>query len=198
MTARLAVIVGHTATAPGLRMVSPLSVPEYFWNLNIAEEIRRLAHAKPELDLRIFTRDLVGLTRTYKAVNAWKADVAIELHCNGFNGSARGTETLYGVKNPRSKDLATLVQASMSSLFLREGKQNRGIVCPSETDRGYWNVNFADCPSCLVEPFFGDNIEDATRARLKEPEYPRVILETLEAFVKGPQRELPDASQLNS
>lgn len=190
MIPRLAIIVGHTSTAPGLRMVPPLAAPEYFWNFLIAEELQRVAavmnsYNPPACELKIFTRDLVGLTRTYKAVNAWKATLALELHCNGFDGSARGSETLYGWRNARSEEFARHMQAAIVQLFERKGKQDRGIKRPTLEERGYWNVNLADCPSVLVEPFFGDNIEDATRAKLKQPDYPVTLLKALLTFAES-------------
>lgn len=183
-TARLAVIVGHTATVPGMRMVAPLASPEYFWNVLVAEAMDRHMKRVGGAYLKIFTRDMVGLTRTYKNVNAWGATLALELHCNAFDGKVRGTETLYGGKHPKSEDLAKAIQKSVCTLFERDEKGDRGIKKPTETERGFWNVNLANCPSVLIEPFFGDSIEECTRAKLKEADYPITLVETLLAFAK--------------
>ena len=45
--------------------------------------------------------------------NAWGADVFVSLHCNAFNGTARGTETLY--RSYSGHHLAEFIQAQIIS-----------------------------------------------------------------------------------
>jgi N-acetylmuramoyl-L-alanine amidase len=165
---------------------------EYFWNLWVAERMAFEASKDESVYLKIFTRDLTGLTRTYQKVNEWKPDCAIELHFNGFDGTVRGTETLYSTKNPFSVDLAMAVQQGVCKLFERDAKTDRGIKRMREGGRGFWNVFLADCPSCLVEPFFGDNREDAATAKLTEAAYPVILLNILTDFAKGRRNDGPE------
>lgn len=112
----------------------------------------------------MFLRDGVGISGAYARVARFKPDAAIELHFNSNGGRARGTETLYGDKVVKSKDFARIVQEAMVQVYGRTGKQDRGLKVrkPGDGQRGSMNVNaLQSIPSCLIEPFFGDNPEDA-------------------------------------
>lgn len=73
-------------------------------------------------DIKIFmTRETdtnLGLSARAALAKAKKADVFLSIHCNGFNGTTRGTETLISPKNINSnhsadKAFATAVQKAV-------------------------------------------------------------------------------------
>lgn len=145
---------------PGAKGVAPIGTFEYFFNSAVANLMRGYA-ADHGCMSTIFFRDNLTLRETYNQVIKWKPDCVIELHFNAANGVARGTETLFGDQNALSGSLAKVIQEGMCKLYRRDAKTNRGIKKLKEEDRGFTNVNLAKCPSALVEPFFGDQVDDA-------------------------------------
>ena len=149
-----AIIIGHSTTDPGA--VNPNSGhTEYNYNLTlatlIADELMRGQTVLPY----IVHRD------TYKAlpekVNATGADIAIELHCNAFNGKASGTEMLYWHSSKRGELLARhLQEAAKLTLALPD----RGIKPIDGKDRGGHLLKGTSMPCVIVESFFIDNDND--------------------------------------
>lgn len=85
------------------------------------------------------------------ASNEWGADVFISLHCNAFNGIARGTETLY--KSFNGQRLAGFIQ---SQIIRSVNTVDRG----SKLRDDLWVLNGTDAVAMLVELAFIDNMED--------------------------------------
>lgn len=159
---KLAIVVGHTRVAPGAYGIAPISASEYVWNTDLAAKITAAGTAAG-ITVKTFLRDTGGISGAYAGVRQWAAGAAVELHFNAFNGSARGTETLYGPACPASLGWATAVQNAMVALYGRTGNNNRGLKKAPPYDRGRESVNaLSTIPSCLIEPFFGDNSTDAT------------------------------------
>ncbi|MCF7731610.1 MAG: N-acetylmuramoyl-L-alanine amidase, partial [Akkermansiaceae bacterium] len=170
---RLGIVVGHTAKAPGGSGLASAGPSEYLWNKDLAEKIKT-AGAAAGIEVGIFLRDGIGIAGAYRELADWGAAAAIELHYNNHDGSVRGTETLWGPACPKSEAWATAIQAAMVALYNRTGKQNRGLKQAPPFDGGRDSVNaLSTIPSCLIEPFFGDNPDDvalggANKTRLAE------------------------------
>ncbi len=97
--------------------------------------------------------------RPYMA-NYYGADLLINLHNNGWDGSLRGTETYWDHNNhPNSQALATAVHNSIISTMTGEYDSwtNRGI---KKSFDAYGEINYAQMPAALVELAFMDNYED--------------------------------------
>lgn len=160
-TQKLAIVVGHTRVDGGAEGIAPISASEYRWNSDLASLIS--AHAATKgVEVRTFFRDGIGVSGAYANVRAWRPRASIELHFNAANGTARGTETLFGTACAASAGWAGAIQNALVRLYARTGSQNRGLKkCPPHP-RGGASVNaMSDIPSCLIEPFFGDNTADA-------------------------------------
>ncbi len=158
---KLAIVVGHTRVAPGASGVSPVSASEYVWNSDLAQRIvgecNRLG-----VVVRVFFRDGVGISGAYRAVRQWGATAAVELHFNASNRTARGTETIFGTACAASRGWAQAMQDGMVALYGRTGTADRKIKPSPPHPRGGESVNaMSEIPSCLIEPFFGDNPADA-------------------------------------
>lgn len=86
--------------------------------------------------------------------NYWPADVFVSLHCNAFNGNAKGTETcvysLYG-------ESAKLGQCIQSQLVNSLGTVDRGLK--ERTNLAV--LKYTSMPAALVEIAFIDNADDA-------------------------------------
>lgn len=173
---RFAVVVGHTRKQPGAWGVSPLGCYEYEYNVGLAVLIQELLPGA-----KVFSRDGKSLKQCYAEVDAYAPKAVVELHFNSFNTRARGTLTLHG-EQAGSEKLALHLQNGMVTLFGRDKLTNRGILRPKE--RGVANVNLASCPSALVEPFFGDNTDDAILGKQNREGLAVVIAESLARFTE--------------
>lgn len=156
-TPRLAVVVGHTRLAPGATGVPPIAQSEYHWNLNLAEMIVAKC-AERSVPCRVFLRDGVGIEGAYAAVNAWRPFAVVELHFNAFNRKARGCEVLHGDRVAASAEYARATQNALLEVL---GNPDRGLKLRRPGERGGLNVGLATCASILIEPFFGDQADDA-------------------------------------
>lgn len=155
---KLGVIVGHTKRAKGARFYH--GGAEYDYNLGLAKDIKRHADRARTLDCSIFTRDSGGISGAYSAALQAGCDVIIELHFNAFNGKVKGTETLC-TTDQQDRDFAGLVHKACCEA-MRRGDNSRGVKVLSRSSRGGRNVYSAGMvPNCLIEPFFGDNEDDA-------------------------------------
>ena len=179
---RLAIIVGHTRRSQGAAALSPINQNEYQFNIEIAQRMEAAA-AEREVMSRTFFRDEIGIRGAYQSATAFEPDAIIELHFNAAeNPAARGSETLYGEANPKSKRLAEIVQDSMVSVFGRIGSADRGIKVRRAGDRGLTSVTAApSIPSVLVEPFFGSNAAECQLAFERAAAYAEGLVD---AFVK--------------
>lgn len=157
----LAIVVGHTQNAQGAYGGQPINQSEYLWNKDLASKIKA-ACSRFGVPSKIFYRDNVGISGAYQQVLNWGASCVMELHFNSYTGAAKGTETLYdNDTNSGSKAWAGKLQGAMLEAL---GTSDRGLKELDSGDRGYGSVSAINIPSALVEPFFGDNVSDATKA----------------------------------
>jgi hypothetical protein len=167
---RLALVVGHEKRAQGATGAHPLGMSEYAYNTRLAAIIETIGVQRGHT-VKTFFRDKVGIEGAYANVARWEPDAAVELHFNAFNGQVRGTETLFSDANDdkavMEREFAQLVQSELCRALDRPASLDRGIKDRplNRGERGYHNVNqLSWIPSILIEPFFGDNREDATLA----------------------------------
>lgn len=100
--------------------------------------------------------------------NNWTADLFISLHCNAFNGQARGTECCIYEAGGESKKLADCIQYQIvDSLHTvdRGVKERPGLIVLKHTYM----------PAVLVEMAFIDNDSDAQLLMHKQDEFARAI-----------------------
>jgi N-acetylmuramoyl-L-alanine amidase len=132
---------------------------EYRFNNALAESIS--CHlATQDHEAFIINKDNITNRDVAIIVNYHESICAIELHCNAFNERARGTETLYTLKNIHNAKLAALIQKALVKALDRTGKLDRGIEILVEGERGFANISGILEPVCLIEPIFMDNLED--------------------------------------
>ena len=159
---KIALIVGHSADSPGAQGVPPIGKHEYYFNKDFAQALStKLMEA---FEVVIFLRDGKTIATTYQGVAKWAPAASLELHFNASeNPIPRGTSTLCSVPN---KDFAIAIQNAMLKALMRVGREDRGIEVIHHGDtetRGWENVQILDpemIPNCLIEPFFGSNVED--------------------------------------
>lgn len=110
--------------------------------------------------------------------NYWPADVFVSLHCNAFNGTAKGTETcvysLYGAG-------AKLGQCIQNQLVSTIGTVDRGL----KERTGLVVLNSTSMPAVLVEIAFIDNMDDANILVNKKDDIASAIARGITDYLSG-------------
>ena len=158
---RIAIVIGHTAAAPGARAVQGFY--EYEFNTEIAKYMVGELAKNVNLLPTIWTRDHMTIKGTYKRLQAFRPDIGVELHFNSFNTVANGCEMLHLNGSTASKRLAQCFQDAVLDLAHQYNYflQDRGLKSISKGDRGYTSLIGLNCPQIITEPCFGDNHNDS-------------------------------------
>lgn len=170
----LALIVGHTKESSGAEMHGTRE-SEYEFNSRIAGIITGMADG---LKVSTIFRDNIGIKGAYEKANEIAADVCIELHFNAFNKQAFGTSTLCSTFND-DIEFAKIVHMFMCRAFERKDASRGVKVIPFSARGGKSVYSFENGPNCLVEPFFGDNEQEAKLAYLKEEAYATALIHAI-------------------
>ncbi len=86
----------------------------------------------------------------------------VEFHCNAFNGTASGTETLYALGSGKG---AKAAQAVQDALVEELGLPNRALKPVLPEGRGGYLLHGVMQPAIIPEPFFIDNDNDLARGQ---------------------------------
>ncbi len=150
-----ALVIGHRKSAKGAVSIDK-SVTEFDFNKELATEIRkRVKKARVSVVYRDNTPN--GLSKLPAKINALGPNLILSLHCNAFNNTASGSETLYFHSSERGKKLASIVQKQLlGALELKDRK----IRPKKDGDRGAGVLKFTRAPCVICEPFFIDNDND--------------------------------------
>ena len=133
--------------------------------LNVSNRVSyHLRRHSQEVVMSRTTDKTMSLSQRTSIENASKFDVAISIHCNAFNGTAKGVETYTYKGTTTQKKLASSVHNSILSSKLYT------------VDRGLKTANFhmlreTKAVAILVELAFIDNVDDANLLKTKQEEY---------------------------
>ena len=187
MKPKLAIVIGHSASRPGAWGKAPLSMYEFTYNKELADVIETLSVNYPLLCRTFLREGLQGLRSAYAEVNKWidkQPGVCIELHFNSFTvPTARGTETLFKMRT--AEKFAEVIHEAILPVFERDWRTDRG-VSQIGVGRGSLNLTLANCPSIILEPFFGSNPADARLGMVKRQEYATAILNGVVTYFQSP------------
>ena len=106
-----------------------------------------------------------GLNLRAKMANEWGADLFVSIHCNAFNGKARGTEVLVYSLKSKSVDTAKKIKDAIVKNLgtIDRGVKERPDLCV---------LRKTSMPALLVETAFIDNVAKFDYNSL----YPSIIL----------------------
>ena len=90
--------------------------------------------------------------------NKGKYDLAVELHLNAFNGSAKGTEVYY-YSAGTGKTCAERVVAKLATVFSNRGAKQK---------QDLYFLKLTKAPAILIESFFCDNAGDCEKGKDKK------------------------------
>lgn len=106
--------------------------------------------------------------------NNWDADLFVSLHCNAFNGAAKGTECeVYCLTDSHGNptEAYKLAQCIQDQLIATIETVDRGV----KKRQDLIVLNSTDMPAVLVEIAFIDNEKDANKLRFCQDEIARAI-----------------------
>lgn len=139
-------------------------------NLNFEQgmHVYRLLENNPDIKVYVTREDDTYPTNPFRAelANEIGADIFISMHNNSFTAHIKGTEVLYSVSSPISKQIAEILQRNMTNqlgTFNRGAKPRPDLIV----------LNSTNMPAVLIETAFLSNLEDAEK--LKSPEFNRKV-----------------------
>lgn len=118
-----------------------------------------------------------SITAVTNAANGMDADIFISIHCNAFNGAAKGTEVCVymsrgGVKSVEGTKLGQCIQRQIVDAL---GTTDRGIKYRRQGVNGLGVLNQTDMTAVLVELAFIDNEADNALLRDRQDDFARAI-----------------------
>ena len=152
---KIAFIVGHTPFNKGA-FSKYLNSNEWDFYNSFFDKLNAVG------DVFIHDNDL-GYTSRQKEMSKKTRDfdIVFELHFNASNGSAHGCEALHYHLNETAEKICIAFCEDYTS---QTGAKNRGAKkLSNKNDRGFGFVNYQKPTAIILEPFFGDNIEDCKR-----------------------------------
>lgn len=157
---KIAIIIGHGHGDPGA--IGKWTVPqikEYEYNKTVAEILLKKVKKK---EIKLFYRGAAGITGVNTMVRLWDDDLSLELHCNSFNGKAKGCEILALSNDKESIKIGQDIAADFCKRFNRVKRDGDGVKELKKGDRGHYSLALVDdgYPSILLEPFFIDNPDE--------------------------------------
>ncbi len=154
---KIAIVVGHSDKSRGAS--NPVSgMSEYPFNHKVAKDIASALNNDNSHNIEgVVVLRKTSLRALPDAVNATGAVLCVSLHCNAFNRTASGCETLYYHSSKQGKAFAGIVQAELMELM---NTNDRGIKPKSSEDRGGYMLRETNMPCVIAEPFFIDETKD--------------------------------------
>lgn len=181
---KLAIVVGHNARAQGATRITD-GISEFQWNGHLAGLIREIDPA----GVKVFLRKKGGgysaeIRRVYAEVDAWGADLSVELH---FNGSP----------DPRAEGCLTLSSGTRGSLILAGevqkrmlevmGNEDDGVQVRGRSARGGLSLWAGAAPAIMTEPYFGGNARSCAVADARKDQLAAAIYEGAQAAMMARQ-----------
>lgn len=117
-----------------------------------------------------------SLSYVCDSANNWGADLFVSIHCNAFNGVAKGTECLYYPGSTKSKKLSQCIQTKLVNYF---GTVDRGI----KERPNLYVLNSTDMPATLIETAFIDEYSDNQLLANRQEEFAKVIAEGIVDYI---------------
>ncbi len=184
----VAIVVGHSKVRGGA--ANPRNgMSEYPFNFSVAQDIAAALNNDESHSVKgVVILRKTGLGSLINEVNDTGADLCISLHCNAFDQTVTGCETLYYHRSKNGKIFAELVQFEMVELM---GNADRGIKPKSSEERGGWLLRETNMPCVIAEPFFIDEDGDYKRGWQYRQDgglawgFVRGILNTVESLKLG-------------
>ena len=177
----VAIVVGHHPAAKGAALtVGDKQIAEYdfwdpfayalrrcLWHCGISCKVIHRPNRKPDTELM-------------RRVNATGAELAIELHFNGFSDPrAQGSEMLYWHTSEQGRLLAELLQLYTVPAMSVHDRGVKGV----RRGRGAAFLRGTRMPAVICEPAFGTNPDDAWKLLTRQMQLVEAYTGAIEYFL---------------
>lgn len=151
MAKKIYIDPGHGGTDSGAVGVNNLLEKDI--NLQVAKKVRDLL-VKQGMQVKMSRETDKALSLEYRTndANSWNANCFVSIHCNAYNGSAKGIET-YGYST-NTTDLANNIHPQV--INTKAYTLNRGVKTAN-----FYVLRNSKMRACLIELGFIDNLDDA-------------------------------------
>lgn len=149
--------VGHGGTDSGAVAANGLKEKDLNLSIALACDAELKRHGV-KTQLSRYTDEADSISEEIKECNAYKPDVAVDIHNNAGGGAGDGCEVFYSIAGGTGKTLAYNINAGM----LEVGQNSRGIKT-KKTALGkdyYAFIRETSAPAVIVECAFVDNKTD--------------------------------------
>ncbi len=119
---------------------------------------------------RVGSSESESIIKRAAMANNWGAELFISIHCNAFNGKAKGTESLVYSLGSKAYEYAKRVQSAIVSKL---GTVDRGVK--ERPDLGV--LKRTAMPAILVETAFIDNQSDSELLRNRSDDFAEAIFQ---------------------
>lgn len=154
---KVAFIIGHNESDKGA-FSKPLNVSEWDLYKSLESDLKTIG------DVFYHDKSIKGYVQRCKEISSRIGkgyDLIVALHFNSFNGSANGCEAFYRHSNIKGYVYA---KKFVDTFTKSTGISVRGVKpYVSETVRGAGEVFYPKSTAILLEPFFGDNVNDCEK-----------------------------------
>lgn len=146
--------------------------------LRIAERVVKYLEAVGYEVMLLQSDNLAGESPAYpnvvRTANEWEADLFVSIHCNAFNGTVRGTESLVHSLGTPAHKLATCINNQIVNTMqaIDLNFVDRGV---KQDTRRLAVLRHTAMPAVLVETAFIDNPKDAKLLVEQEDNFARCV-----------------------
>lgn len=174
---KFAIIVGHSEEDEGATTYKR-GLQEYGFNkpvaINLCSGLCDFGY-----EAKVFFRNGKTMRQVSREVNAWGANVTIELHLNSYSKKAYGCEVLAELYDKDAVALGDFVSDELQRVYGIKQRDGNGVKEVKKKDRGFYNLdvfNNTKFTSILIEPCFANF---KTHESEKIIEYPMKYASTL-------------------
>lgn len=176
---KIAIDIGHTSSRDqGAVSACGLSEHTYWSQLAhiIVQELEQSGH-----QAKVYRREDHGgsVSAECRAINDWRADVAVSLHLNSAsNTQAGGHEVIHHAHSSKGKSLAKFINDYLNQV---QGLKDRKIRTPFAGRGDTW-LSATRCPAVIVEAGFLSNPDDVAILKAQSTQIASLVAQGIIAY----------------
>jgi N-acetylmuramoyl-L-alanine amidase len=180
MPKKIAICVGHSRSGDK-GAVNTDCVTEWAFNKPLADRTAELLRDAKH-DVKVWSKYegsgySSAMSWIAEQVREYGADVAVELHFNSAGPNAEGHEFLHWHRSGRSARLSSCFHFSFKKFF--PTRKARGPKAVSGINRGSAFLQRTHCPSVILEPYFGSNVDETAFYSARREELARAYADAI-------------------
>lgn len=187
---RIALVVGHSATAPGA--VNYLGVSEFEFHKPIATNVAIGLEAVYQCQPKVFLRTK-SISNLGAEVRKFDPHYSLELHFNAAEYPVTGAQTeILCLPNKLGTDAAQKLAAAFEKVYGLGLRRSKGAKILQPESRGWTNLfSTGKMDALLIEPVFANFETTPARVFFKDaPKYTQFLIDYIARELKLPNRQM--------